>query len=79
MFIQHHETPSKARSALGKLCTLQWIPAHIDIEGNEMADSLANETRPLEPLTLSTTVFDANAVANKSSAQTQEKNYRCQN
>ncbi|GFT30931.1 RNase H domain-containing protein [Trichonephila clavipes] len=37
--------------ALGKSCTLQWIPAHVDIEVNEMADSLANEARTLEPLT----------------------------
>ncbi|GFS97503.1 RNase H domain-containing protein [Trichonephila clavipes] len=48
--------------ALGKSCTLQWIPAHVDIEGNEMThtDSLANETETLEPLTSSTRVFDAN-------------------
>ncbi|GFU40736.1 RNase H domain-containing protein [Trichonephila clavipes] len=38
-------------------------PAHVDIEGNEMADSLANEARTLEPLTSSTTIVDANAVA----------------
>ncbi|GFV27801.1 hypothetical protein TNCV_1945481 [Trichonephila clavipes] len=39
----------------------------------------ANEAKTLEPLTSSTTIFDANAVAKKSSAQTKEKNYRCQN
>ncbi|GFT81832.1 RNase H domain-containing protein [Trichonephila clavipes] len=48
---------------LGKSCTLQWIPAHVDIEGNEMADSLANEPRTLEPVTSSVMVFDANAYA----------------
>ncbi|GFT81145.1 RNase H domain-containing protein [Trichonephila clavipes] len=48
---------------LGKSCTLQWIPAQVDIEGNEMADSIANEVRTLKPLTSSTTVFDAKAVA----------------
>ncbi|GFS98443.1 RNase H domain-containing protein [Trichonephila clavipes] len=46
--------------ALGKSCTLQWIPAHVYIEGNEMTDSLANEAETLEPLTSSTKVFDAN-------------------
>ncbi|GFT39261.1 RNase H domain-containing protein [Trichonephila clavipes] len=51
--------------ALGKSCTLQCIPAHLDIEGNEMADSFANEARTIEPVTSSTTVFDANAVANQ--------------
>ncbi|GFV94294.1 hypothetical protein TNCV_2267481 [Trichonephila clavipes] len=65
--------------AFGKSCTLQWIPAPVDIEGNEMADSLANQARTLESLTSSTTVFDANALANKSFTQTQENNYRCQN
>ncbi|GFT55053.1 RNase H domain-containing protein [Trichonephila clavipes] len=48
---------------LGKSCTIQWIPAHVDIEGEEIVDFLANEARTLEPLTSSTTVFDANAVA----------------
>ncbi|GFX78711.1 hypothetical protein TNCV_31511 [Trichonephila clavipes] len=62
--------------ALGKSSTLQWIPAYVDIEGNEMTDSLANEARILEPLTSSsTTVFDDKVVAKrKSSAQTQDKN-----
>ncbi|GFU82800.1 RNase H domain-containing protein [Trichonephila clavipes] len=32
-------------------------PCQVDIEGNEMANSLVNEARTLEPLT----VFDANA------------------
>ncbi|GFY31379.1 RNase H domain-containing protein [Trichonephila clavipes] len=55
--------------ALGKSCTLQWIHVYVDIEGNEMIDSLANEPRTLEPVILSTstTVFDANAVANQKS------------
>ncbi|GFS76533.1 RNase H domain-containing protein [Trichonephila clavipes] len=48
---------------LGKSCTLQWIPAHVDVEGIEMADFLASEARTLEPLTSSTMVFDAKAVA----------------
>ncbi|GFY27544.1 RNase H domain-containing protein [Trichonephila clavipes] len=49
--------------ALGKSCTLQWIPAHVDIEGNEMANSFGNEARTLEPVTSFTTVSDANALA----------------
>ncbi|GFV32315.1 hypothetical protein TNCV_1676011 [Trichonephila clavipes] len=34
------------------------ISAHVDIEGDEMAYSLAKEARTLEPLTSSTTIFD---------------------
>ncbi|GFX12670.1 RNase H domain-containing protein [Trichonephila clavipes] len=34
--------------ALDKSCTLQWISAHVAIEGNEMADSFADEARTLE-------------------------------
>ncbi|GFS99587.1 RNase H domain-containing protein [Trichonephila clavipes] len=50
--------------ASGKSCTLQWIPAHVDIEGNEMAPiSLPMKPEHFEPLTLSTTIFDVNAVA----------------
>ena len=49
--------------ATGKSYTLQWIPAHVDIEGKKLADSLANEARTIEPVPLSTTVFDGNAVA----------------
>ncbi|GFX76918.1 hypothetical protein TNCV_2257811 [Trichonephila clavipes] len=61
-----HQTLRMTRTrliALGKSCTLQWIPAHVDIEGSEMADSSDNEARALEPIPSSTTVFDANAVA----------------
>ncbi|GFT43908.1 RNase H domain-containing protein [Trichonephila clavipes] len=64
--------------ASGKSCTLQWIPAHVDIEENTMVDSLANEARTLDPLTSSTTVFDANAVPKqKTYSNPRKKNYRC--
>ena len=45
----------------GKSCNLQWIPVHVDIEGNELTDSLANKARTIEPISLSIAVFDANA------------------
>ncbi|GFU38064.1 RNase H domain-containing protein [Trichonephila clavipes] len=45
-----------------KSCILQWIPAHVNIEGNECADSLAKEARSIEH-TGTTIRLDANAVA----------------
>ncbi|GFX96508.1 RNase H domain-containing protein [Trichonephila clavipes] len=47
----------------GKSCTLQWIPDHVDTKRKELANSLAKEGRTIEPAPLSTTGFDANAVA----------------
>ncbi|GFU14095.1 RNase H domain-containing protein [Trichonephila clavipes] len=46
-----------------KSCTLQWIPAHVNIEGNECADSLAKEARDIEHKCTTITLDDANAVA----------------
>ncbi|GFW85172.1 RNase H domain-containing protein [Trichonephila clavipes] len=46
-----------------KSCILQWIPAHVNIEGNKCADSLAKEARDIEHKCTANTLDDANAVA----------------
>ncbi|GFW97795.1 RNase H domain-containing protein [Trichonephila clavipes] len=50
-----------------KSCIMQWIPAHVNIEGNECADiyiySLAKEARDVEHKCTTITLDDANAVA----------------
>ncbi|GFW42395.1 probable RNA-directed DNA polymerase from transposon BS [Trichonephila clavipes] len=46
-----------------KSCILQWIPAHVNIQGNECADSLAKEARDIEHKCTTITLDDANAVA----------------
>ncbi|GFS68049.1 RNase H domain-containing protein [Trichonephila clavipes] len=46
-----------------KTCTIQWVPAHLNIEGNEHADSLAKEARNIDPPPIKTTCLDVNAVA----------------
>ncbi|GFW39255.1 RNase H domain-containing protein [Trichonephila clavipes] len=46
-----------------KSCILQWIPAHVNIEGNECADCLAKEARDVEHKCTTITLDDANAVA----------------
>ncbi|GFV42602.1 probable RNA-directed DNA polymerase from transposon BS [Trichonephila clavipes] len=46
-----------------KSCILQWIPAHVNIEGNECADSLTKEARDIEHKCTTITLDDANAVA----------------
>ncbi|GFU91246.1 RNase H domain-containing protein [Trichonephila clavipes] len=45
----------------------------LTLKGRRWLISLANEARTIEPLTSSTTVFDANAIANQKLCSTQEK------
>ena len=46
---------------LDKKCILQWIPAHVDLEFNEIADSLAKRARCLDQTAIPTSLADANA------------------
>ena len=47
----------------GKSCILQWIPAHVNIEEKECADSLAKDGRCAPQPCPTITLADANAVA----------------
>ncbi|GFT86809.1 hypothetical protein TNCV_4163861 [Trichonephila clavipes] len=46
-----------------KSCILQRIPAHVNTEGNECADSLAKAARDIDHKCTTITLDDANAVA----------------
>ncbi|GFW17101.1 RNase H domain-containing protein [Trichonephila clavipes] len=46
-----------------RTCTLQWIPAHSDIFGNEHDDNLAKEARNSSEFSNSLTFTDADATA----------------
>ncbi|GFT50917.1 RNase H domain-containing protein [Trichonephila clavipes] len=46
-----------------KPCAIQWVPAHVNIKGNELADFLANGTRNIDPPLIKTTSINVNFVA----------------
>ncbi|GFV28094.1 hypothetical protein TNCV_677821 [Trichonephila clavipes] len=48
--------------AVQRTCTLQWLPAHADIFGNEQADSLAKEVRNFPHLSNNHTLSDDDAI-----------------
>ncbi|GFU75015.1 hypothetical protein TNCV_3752661 [Trichonephila clavipes] len=47
------------------VCTLQWIPTHLDIFGDEWADNLAKEARNCPQFSNSLILTDADAIARR--------------
>ncbi|GFX03372.1 hypothetical protein TNCV_4633841 [Trichonephila clavipes] len=46
-----------------RTCTLQWIPAQVDIFGNKQTDNLAKEARNSLQLSIRLTLIDADAIS----------------
>ena len=46
-------------NCLHKYCVLQWIPAHIDLEYNEIADSLPKNSRSRDQIAIPTSLANA--------------------
>ncbi|GFU41711.1 uncharacterized protein LOC103524116 [Trichonephila clavipes] len=46
-----------------KTCAIQWVPTHVNMEGNDYTDSLTKEARNINPSPIKTTCPDVNAIA----------------
>ncbi|GFW86571.1 hypothetical protein TNCV_4333551 [Trichonephila clavipes] len=62
-YICNLSSSGKELHAVQRICTLQWIPAHVDIFGNKQTDDLAKEAlnSPQHPNSL--TLTDADEIA----------------
>ena len=49
---------------MGNICAMQWMPAHVEIDGNKTTDKLAKEAKDLDSNTTNLVrLDDANAIA----------------